>query len=114
MNVHMSDGGALHCMCAAVQGQCQVKGKSTAAEWMDLTEVQWLQHGRAAQHSMLICQLVHQSVEVWWPEDKSYYRGTVTAYITERVGAYTIQSTVHTPCEVCWRCLCVSKVTLST
>lgn len=69
-----------------MQGLCYVKGKNRAGEWMDLAEVQWLQDGRSPQHSVLICQLVHQSVRVWWPEDKSYYKGTVTAYMGDRVG----------------------------
>ena len=64
-----------------------MKGKSTGAEWMDLTQVQWLgKKGSPPQQSMLICQLVHQSVEVWWPQDKKFYKGTVTEYLAEKVG----------------------------
>lgn len=94
-----------YCTCCAMQGQCHVKGRNTAAEWMDLTEVPWLQSSGAAQHSMLICRLVHQAVEIWWPEDKSYYRGTVTAYLTERVGPDTPpQSNMHCQHGYAYQC----------
>ena len=74
-----------HVVHAAVQAQFHVKGSSTPAEWMDLTKVQWMQPDRRPQQRMLICQLVKQSVEIWWPDDEKYYRGTVTEYLPEKV-----------------------------
>lgn len=70
---------------AALQSLFHVKGDSTAAGWKDLTEVQWMQPGGPPHHCMLICQLVRQSIEIWWPQDKTYYKGTVTKYLPDKV-----------------------------
>lgn len=81
-------------LCAALQSLFHVTGKHTAAEWKDLTEVQWMQPGRPPHHCMLICQLVRQSIEIWWPQDEAYYQGTVTKYLPDKV-------TPDTPARPC-------------
>ena len=30
--------------------------------------------------SLVIGQLVHQSVRIWWPDDKKHYKGIVATY----------------------------------
>ena len=80
---------------AAVQAQYHVKGRSEPAEWMDLTQVQWMPYDRPPQQGMLICPLVRQSVEIWWPQDEKYYQGTVTAYLPERVRSAVNHAYMH-------------------
>ena len=82
-------------LCAALQSLFHVKGEHTAAEWKDLTEVQLMQPGRPPHHCMLICQLVRQSIEIWWPQDEAYYKGTVTKYLPDKV-TQTPLPTMHT------------------
>lgn len=76
-------------MHPVVQAQFHVKGGSRPAEWVDLTEVQWMQSDMPPQQCMLICQLVRQSIEIWWPGNNKYYRGTMTEYLPEQVGPGT-------------------------
>ncbi len=45
----------------------------------------WLRPGRPPVQKVLIRQLVKQSVEIWWPEDKKFYKGTVIRYIPDKV-----------------------------
>ena len=54
---------------------------------MDLTGVQWIKAGQAATARMHFCQLLHQSVKVWWPDDRKYYQGTVAEYMLDKVGS---------------------------
>ena len=83
-----------------VQAQFHVKGGSKPAEWMDITKVQWMQSDRPPQQRMLICQLVRQSIEIWWPQDEKYYRGTVTEYLPEpvRSGPPVNHAFIHLVC----------------
>ena len=78
---------------SALQAQYCVKGQTSAPEWRDLTGLQWLQEGEFPKQQLLICQLLHQSVRLWWPKDKKYYKGTVTSYKPDKVKPPSL------PCE---------------
>ncbi len=45
----------------------------------------WLRPGKPPVQKVLIRQLLNQSVEIWWPEDKKFYKGTVVRYIPDKV-----------------------------
>jgi len=47
--------------------------------------VTWLRPGKPPVQKVLIRQLLNQSVEIWWPEDKKFYKGTVVRYIPDKV-----------------------------
>ena len=72
---------------SVLQARYCVKGQTSAVEWQELTDVQWLQEGESPKQQTLICQLLHQSVCLWWPKDKKYYKGTVTNYMSDKVQA---------------------------
>ena len=77
-------------MSTYLQGSFVVVGHSGLPEQMDLTGVQWIYAGQAATARMHICQLLQQSVKVWWPDDRRYYQGTVAEYMLDKVGMQSL------------------------
>ena len=68
-----------------MQGKHCVRGQAGWSHWVDLSVVTWLPPGKAPLQKVLIRQLVNQCVEIWWPEDKKFYKGTVVRYIPDKV-----------------------------
>ncbi|KAL0044727.1 hypothetical protein WJX82_006986 [Trebouxia sp. C0006] len=69
---------------SANKGKHCVRGQAGWSHWIDLSVVTWLRPGKPPVQKVLIRQLLNQSVEIWWPEDKKFYKGTVARYIPDK------------------------------
>ncbi|KAL0033003.1 hypothetical protein WJX77_010243 [Trebouxia sp. C0004] len=69
---------------SANKGKHCVRGQAGSSHWVDLSVVTWLRPGRPPVQKVLIRQLVNHPVEIWWPEDKKFYKGAVIRYIPDK------------------------------